>query len=364
MSIRADAPERCFTEMDRARMRAVLVEALGQPTYRVEQVYRWVYQRGARDFDEMTDLPKTLRAALRAGGYSVGRVEVGRVRESVDGTRKLAVRLADGGVVETVLIPMGEGRFSQCVSTQLGCALDCKFCYTGTLGLSRNLTPGEIVDQVVVGRRAVPDGARVTHVVYMGMGEPLHNLDAVVRSLDPLCDPDGCGFSPRRITISTSGLVPQIDKLGRTAPVNLAVSLNASSDEVRDRIMPINRRYPIDELIAALVRYPLPARRKMTIEYVLLGGVNDSEEDARRLARRLRPLSRRVRVNLIPWNPFAGPGYDRPGDAEVAAFRRILDAAGYTVTLRVTKGLDIDAACGQLGERPEPSTPEPRAEVG
>lgn len=353
MSIRAQAPDRNFTEMDRPRMREVLVDQMGEPAYRVAQVYRWVFQRGARHFDEMTDLPKLLRGHLTEAGYDVGRVDVGKLRESVDGTRKLSVRLRDGGVVETVLIPMGEGRFSQCVSTQLGCALDCKFCYTGTLGLSRHLTAGEIVDQVVVARRSVPDDARVTHIVYMGMGEPLHNFDNVVESLGPLCDADGCGFSHRRVTISTVGLIPQIERLGQTAPVNLAVSLNASSDEVRDEIMPINKRFGIDALVDALVRYPLPPRRKMTIEYVLLGGLNDSVEDAQRLASRLAPLRHRIRVNLIPWNPFAGTRYNRPADASVQAFRDILDRRGYTVTLRTTKGLDIDAACGQLGERPE-----------
>ncbi len=353
MSIRAEAPDHNFTEMDRARMREVIVDQMGEPAYRVEQVYRWVFQRGARSFDEMSDLPKLLRRHLTDAGYDVGRVEVGKLRESVDGTRKLSVQLRDGGVVETVLIPMGDGKFSQCVSTQLGCALDCKFCYTGTLGLSRHLTSGEIVDQVLIARRSVPEDARITNVVYMGMGEPLHNFDAVIQSLEPLCDPDGCGFSHRRVTISTVGLVPQIDRLGRTAPVNLAVSLNASSDEVRDEIMPVNKRYTIDDVVAALVRYPLPARRKMTIEYVLLGGLNDTAEDAQRLASRLAPLKRRIRVNLIPWNPFAGPGYDRPDGASVQAFRDILDRRGYTVTLRITKGLDIDAACGQLGERPE-----------
>ncbi len=352
MSVRPEIPDRSFTEMDRARMREVLCGDLGQPAYRVEQVYRWVFQRGARSFDEMTDLPKTLREALVEGGYTVGRVEVGRLRESVDGTRKLSIRLQDGGAVETVLIPMGEGKFSQCISSQLGCALDCQFCYTGTLGLSRHLTPGEIVDQVVLGQRAVPEGARITHLVYMGMGEPLHNLDAVLQSLGPICDPDGLGFTHRRVTVSTSGLVPQIQKLGEAAPVNLALSLNASNDEVRDRLMPVNKRYPIADLVRALERYPLPPRRKMTVEYVLLGGTNDSSEDAERLARQLRTLKRRIRVNLIPWNPFAGPGYERPADEAVRAFQSILERRGYTVTVRTTKGLDIDAACGQLGERP------------
>lgn len=336
--------------MDRARMREVLT-GMGEPRFRADQVYRWVFQRGARTFEEMTDLPKALRQRLVDDGFSVGRVKVGRVAESVDGTRKLAIRLDDGGTVETVLIPMGEDRFTQCLSSQVGCAIGCKFCYTATLGLGRHMTPGEIVDQVLVARSAIPEGARVTNLVYMGMGEPLHNFDGVVQSLGPICDPDGIGYVHRRVTVSTSGLVPQIDKLGQTAPVNLAVSLNATTDEVRDRIMPINKKYPIAELVAALRRYPLEGRQRMTIEYVLLGGVNDTEADAHRLAKLLRGLP--VRVNLLPWNPFAGSGFERPEDERVAVFQQVLADRGYTVTIRTTKGLDIDAACGQLGARPE-----------
>ncbi len=352
-SIRPEVPTRNLTEMDREALRALLCDELGEPAYRVKQIYRHVFQRGVRSIDEMTDLSKALRARLVEAGYTVGRVSVGDVRESIDGTRKLAVRLQDGGAVETVLIPMGEGRFSQCLSSQLGCALDCDFCYTGKLGLSRHLTAGEIVDQVLVARNAVPEGARVTHLVFMGMGEPLHNFEAVVKSLGPICDPEGLGYSHRKVTVSTVGLVPQIDRLGAEAPVNLAVSLNASSDEVRNQIMPINKRYPIAEVVAALARYPLPPRRKMTVEYVLLGGTNDSEQDAERLGRQLRRLRRRIRINLIPWNPFAGPSYARPDEARVRTFQRALTEQGYTVTVRTTKGLDIDAACGQLGERPE-----------
>lgn len=351
MSIRAPIPERNLTEMSRAQIHA-LVADLGEPRYRADQLHDWIYKRGARSFDAMSNLPKRLRARLVEDGYTVGRVTLGRVAESIDGTRKLGIRLDDGAVVETVLIPMGEGRFSQCVSSQVGCALDCKFCYTGTLGLSRHLTPGEIVDQVLVARDAVPDDVRITNIVYMGMGEPLHNFDHVVESIKRLTDPDGIGLSPRRITVSTSGLVPKIPALGEAVPVNLAISLNASNDAVRDQIMPINKRYPIDTLVDALDAYPIHSRGKMTLEYVLLGGLNDAAEHARELTRVLGRVKHKVRVNLIPWNPFAGPGYDRPSDDAVRAFHAILDRAGYTVTIRATKGLDIDAACGQLGERP------------
>lgn len=351
MSIRPTVDRRCLTELSRDEIAALLAER-GEPRYRADQLYQWIFKRGARALDDMSNLPKSLRQGLADDGYTVGAVDIGRFAESVDGTCKLGIRLRDGAVVETVLIPMGEGRYSQCLSSQVGCALDCKFCYTGTLGLSRHLTAGEIVDQVLIARDKAPGGARITHLVYMGMGEPLHNFDGVVESIRRLIDPDGVGFSPRKITVSTSGLVPRIEQLGQAVPVNLAISLNASSDAVRDRIMPINKRYPIRALLGALERYPTPNRGKMTVEYVLLGGVNDTDDDAHRLTRILSPLRRRVRVNLIPWNPFQGPGYDRPADGRVRAFQSIVERRGYTVTVRTTKGLDIDAACGQLGERP------------
>jgi 23S rRNA (adenine2503-C2)-methyltransferase len=352
MSIRPATPERNLTELRRDQIAQIATE-LGEPRYRADQLHDWIFKRGARSFDEMSNLPKSMRQKLTDGGYAVGRVTLGRMAESIDGTRKLGIRLADGAVVETVLIPMGEGRYSQCLSSQVGCALDCKFCYTGTLGLSRHLTPGEIVDQVLIARAAVPADVRITHLVYMGMGEPLHNFDAVVESIRRLTDPDGIGFSPRKITVSTSGLVPKIAALGEAVSVNLAISLNASNDEVRDRIMPINKRYPIATLIDAIDAYPIHSRGKMTLEYVLLGGVNDAPEHARELTRLLGRVRNKVRVNLIPWNPFQGPGYDRPSDGSVRAFQDTLERAGYTVTVRTTKGLDIDAACGQLGERPQ-----------
>ncbi len=349
MSIRPELPIKNLTELGLPELEA-LFASWGEPRFRAKQVYQWVFQKGARSIDAMTNLSKALRTRLTDEGYAVGRVRVGRVSESIDSTRKLAIKLDDGAAVETVLIPMGDNKFSQCLSSQVGCALDCQFCYTGTLGLSRHLTPGEIVDQVIVARAHLPEGARITHLVYMGMGEPLHNFDGVIGSLARICDPDGLGYSHRRVTVSTSGLVPQIERLGQTVPVNLALSLNATTDEVRDAIMPVNKRWPIASLMAALRAYPLPPRRKLTVEYVLLGGVNDTDADARRLGDLLRGMA--VRVNLIPWNPFQGPGYDRPAEDRVHAFHRILDAQGFTVTVRVTKGLDIDAACGQLGERP------------
>jgi len=351
MSIRPVAPTRNLTELSRTQIVDLFAE-LGEPRYRADQVYGWIFKRGARSIDAMTNLPKSLRQKLVDAGYAVGRVSIGQLRESIDGTRKLGITLDDGAVVETVLIPMGQGRFSQCLSSQVGCALDCNFCYTGTLGLSRHLTPGEIVDQVLIARDVVPDDVRITHLVYMGMGEPLHNFDGVVESIRRLTDPDGVGFSPRKITVSTSGLVPKIQALGEAVSVNLAISLNAATDEVRDRIMPVNKRYPIESLVDAIDRYPIHSRGKMTMEYVLLGGVNDADSDARALTRLLSRVRYKVRINLIPWNPFSGTGFERPAPGRVAAFKNIVERHGFTVTVRTTKGLDIDAACGQLGERP------------
>ncbi len=360
MSIRPTIPEKNLTEMSLEEL-SDLVVTLGHPAYRAKQIYQWVFQRGVRDISEMTNLSKAFRAQLVDEGYRIGRVQVGRVAESIDGTRKLSIRLDDGSAVETVLIPMGENQFTQCVSSQVGCALDCKFCYTGKMGLSRHLSSGEIVDQVILGRSALPEGARISHLVYMGMGEPLHNFDAVVDSIQQICSPDGLGYSHKRVTVSTSGLVPQIEKLGRALPVNLAISLNAPNDEIRDEIMPINRRYNLQSLIQALRDYPLPPRRKMTMEYVLLGGVNDSPEHAVQLAKLLRGLP--VRINLIPWNPFGGPQYKRPEESAVREFQSILLRKRFTVTVRVTKGLDIDAACGQLGERADEPAPAREGEL-
>ena len=348
MSITPTLPTKNVTELSRSELED-LFRALGQPKFRAKQLYDWIHKKGVRSFDEMTNFPNALREQLKSEGYEVGRVAIDQLLVSVDGTRKLSVKLSDGGVVETVLIPMGDGEFTQCISSQVGCALDCKFCYTGTLGLSRHLTPGEMVDQVLLGRSNLPEGARLSHIVYMGMGEPLHNFDHVVESIRRISDPEGIGLSQRRITVSSSGLVPAIKKLGATLKVNLAISLNAADDETRTRIMPINKTYNLEKLIQTLREYPLPPRRKMTMEYVMLGGVNDRPEDAKNLKRLLHGLP--VRVNLIPWNPFQGPGFDRPEETAVRHFQQTLKGAGFPVTVRVTKGLDIDAACGQLGER-------------
>jgi 23S rRNA (adenine2503-C2)-methyltransferase len=350
MSIQAIINDHNLTELNRKQFDELMI-AFKQPKYRAAQLYEWVFQKYARSFDEMTNIPKSLRQSLIDAGYDVGKAEVGQIQSSVDGTKKLAIHLKSGGVVETVLIPMGDGsRYTQCISSQLGCAMNCQFCYTATLGLSRNLSAGEIIDQVLLAKKVAPE-IHVSNIVFMGMGEPLHNLDHVVKSLDVICDENALNFSYRRVTVSTSGLVPQIEKLGQLAPVNLALSLNATTDDIRNQIMPINKKYSIAKVLEALKKYPLPPRRKLTIEYVLLGGLNDSKDDALRLTRWLQGMD--VRINLIPWNPFQGPKYQRPETENVLYFQNLLMSKGFTVTVRGTKGLDIDAACGQLGERPD-----------
>jgi 23S rRNA (adenine2503-C2)-methyltransferase len=329
-----------------------LVEGWGEPAFRGRQVAAWVYQRGVRDFAAMTDLAKPLRARLAEEAVVAVPEVVDRAR-SRDGSQKLVLRLADGRTVHAVLMP-DDDRLTLCVSTQVGCGYGCTFCYTGTMGLVRNLTAGEIVGQVFAARE-VAGAERLTHVVYMGMGEPLANYAATVKSLRILTDPRGFGFSPRRITVSTVGLVQGIEKLARESlRVNLAISLHAATDEVRSRLMPINRGGGLDELLAACRRFPLPVRQRMTFEYVLLDGVNDSPEDARRLARRLSGI--RAKVNLIPFNGWSDSGFRRPPLERIEDFQRALLDAGLLATVRWSKGEDVGAACGQLqtAERKKP----------
>ncbi len=317
---------------------------MGERPFRARQVMHWVYKRGVTDFRAMTDLSAALRRRLeQAATLTLPRV----VREQVsrDGTVKLLLELADGERVETVLMPEGH-KVTQCVSTQVGCAMGCAFCRTGTLGLRRHLTAGEIVAQVVVGQRRAGPDRRITNVVFMGMGEPLHNLDNVLRAFRILSDDHGFNITRRRLTISTAGLADRIRRLPAEVLPSLAVSLNATTDETRDRIMPVNRRFPIAELLEALRDRPLPPRARYTIEYVLLGGVNDTPGDARRLVRLLSHL--RCKVNLIAYNPHPESPFRRPDPDRVEAFRRYLLEKNFTATLRRSRGEDILAACGQL----------------
>jgi 23S rRNA (adenine2503-C2)-methyltransferase len=325
----------------------VLAESLGAPRYRGRQLARWIFARGVVDLEAMTDLPRDFRSALAARA-TVDVPEVERRTPSQDGSHKLVLRYGDGARVQAVLMPDGD-RLTLCVSTQVGCGFACAFCFTGTMGLERNLSAGEIVAQVLVARQGLGPGERITHIVYMGMGEPLANYSATVKSLRLLTDPQAFAFSPRRITVSTVGLVSGIERLAKeTLKVNLAISLHATSNEIRDRIMPVNRGFAIEELLAACRRFPLPFRQRMTFEYVLLDGINDSVEDARRLVKLLKGI--RGKINLIPFNDWEGSSFARPPLPRILAFQAVLLEHGITATIRWSKGEDIGAACGQLRE--------------
>ena len=343
---------------------------MGEPRYRGLAVFRWIHARGVLDPEQMSDLPKALREKLRDEGLC-DPLSIVHEHLSDDTTRKLLLRLADDKEVEAVLIPQRvqtpadvgapddedaedaepdatTSLFTQCISTQVGCAQGCVFCASGQAGLKRNLTAGEIVAQVLIGRRRLADNERLRNIVLMGMGEPLANYDAVARALVLITHPDGLNLSRRRVTLSTSGLVPQIDRLGEefAGQVQLAVSLHQVDDERRSALMPINRKYPIAELLAALRRYPLPKRRRITIEYTLVSGQNDSLDDARKLARLMKGL--RVKVNLIPMNPIEASTLGPSTWATVDAFQELLIAQGIGTFVRRRKGADIAAACGQL----------------
>ncbi len=330
-----------------------LFEAWGEPSYRVPQLFRWLHQRGVRSVDEMSDLSKALRDRLRAetelSSLAVEKVEVAR-----DGTRKYAFRTGRGDIIESVFIPdaSAPGRHTLCISSQVGCAIDCKFCLTASLGLIRNLGAGEINEQLTRVKADLheafgDDAPAIGNVVMMGMGEPLANFRNLVESLRLMTSEIGHGMSPRRITVSTSGLAPRIPQLGEQVPVQLAVSLNATTDDVRDRIMPINKTYPIAELLAACRAFPLPPRRRITFEYVLLADINDTDADARRLARLLSSF--RCKLNLIPFNEHPYVPFRRPSPERVARFQELVMAKGLAAYVRTPRGDDISAACGQLG---------------
>ncbi|MGH7314825.1 MAG: 23S rRNA (adenine(2503)-C(2))-methyltransferase RlmN [Candidatus Rokuibacteriota bacterium] len=324
-----------------------LAESLGVPRYRGRQLAQWIFTKGVTALDAMSDLPKDFRAALAARA-TVELPEIERRTPSQDGSQKLVLRYGDGARAQAVLMPDGD-RLTLCVSTQVGCGFGCAFCYTGTMGLERNLGAGEIVAQVMAARAGLAPGERLTHVVYMGMGEPLANYAATVKSLRILTDPLAFALSPRRITVSTVGLVGGIERLAKEdLRVNLAISLHATSNEIRDRIMPVNRGFVIEELLAACRRFPLPFRQRMTFEYVLLDGVNDSVEDARRLVKLLKGI--RGKINLIPFNDWEGSGFARPPMSRTLDFQTALLERGIRATVRWSKGEDIGAACGQLRE--------------
>lgn len=319
---------------------------LGKEKFRARQIVKWIYARGATSFDAMTDLSKELRAELNQR-FHISDWQPEAVERSNDGTCKYLYRLDDGETVESVRIPMDGGRDTLCISTQVGCAMQCQFCLTGTFGLTRNLTPGEIVNQVCA---SLKDGP-LHNLVLMGMGEPLHNLDNVIKALEILYLDDGCGFGARRVTLSTSGLVPQMFELAKRIKVGLAVSLNATTDELRDQLMPINRRYPLAELMKACREIPLEPRQRITFEYILIGGVNDTRADAKRLVKLLHGL--RAKVNLIPFNEHLGSEFKRPSEDAIEQFQRYLLDRDIVAIRRASKGRDISAACGQLKGRLE-----------
>ena len=325
-----------------------LAESVGEPRYRGRQIAVWLFKKGVADFEAMTDLSKGFRQRLAERAF-IGLPEVESVVPSRDGSQKFVLRLDDGRRVQSVLMP-DDDRLTLCLSTQVGCGFACAFCFTGTMGLDRNLTTAEIVGQLAAARRTLPPEKRVTHLVFMGMGEPLANYAATAKAIRILIDPDGFGYSPRRVTVSTVGLVIGIQQLAReNLGVNLAISLHATTNESRSRLMPVNRGWSLEDLLAACRRFPLPVRRRMTFEYVLLNRVNDSTEEAARLARLLKGI--RAKVNLIPFNPWEGSGFSRPPLPRILAFQKILLDHGITATIRWSKGDDIGAACGQLSSK-------------
>ncbi len=344
---------------------------------RAKQVFHWLYHRGVTEFETMTDIAKTMRPWL-AERFEIGRPEVVEAQHSSDGTRKWLLRTADGHDFEMVFIP-DETRGTLCVSSQVGCTLNCRFCHTGTMRLVRNLTPGEIVGQVMLARDALgewpqghepnrpmasaaddadeddegghytADGRLLTNIVMMGMGEPLYNFDAVRDALRIVMDGDGLSLSKRRITLSTSGVVPMMARAGDEIGVNLAVSLHATNQEVRDEIVPINRKYGIEELLAACAVYPGASNaRRITFEYVMLKDKNDSDADARELVRLIKAHKLPAKVNLIPFNPWPGANYECSTPERIRAFSAIVFDAGISAPIRTPRGRDIDAACGQL----------------
>jgi 23S rRNA (adenine2503-C2)-methyltransferase len=357
---------------------AQAVVPLGGRAFHGKQIFKWIHARGVTDAERMSDLPKVLRTRLAEKGLEAV-LAVATERRAADDTRKLLVKMSDGATVETVLIPSVTGgpnglpspvddadaaavvedeeehededrtvRVTQCISTQVGCAMGCIFCASGVAGLRRQMGADEIVAQVLVGRARLGENEQLRNVVFMGMGEPLHNYEATARALRLLTHPEGIALSSRRITVSTSGLVPEIARLGEDfgGNVGLAISLHAADDDTRTRLMPINKKYPLAELMGALRAYPLPRRRRITIEYTLVAGKNDAPAEATKLVKLLRGLP--VKVNLIPMNPIEASTLGPPVMEGVLRFQRILCDAGFSCFIRRRRGDDVSAACGQL----------------
>ncbi|MBW2406375.1 MAG: 23S rRNA (adenine(2503)-C(2))-methyltransferase RlmN [Deltaproteobacteria bacterium] len=314
-------------------------------SYRANQILKWIYLRQADTFEVMTDIKIEIRNQL-SQHFSIHRLEKTRVETSQDGTKKYLFKLSDGKYIESVLIPEKD-HYTLCISSQVGCAQGCLFCLTAKGGFIRNLTKGEIIAQVRDVAYDIGSSKRLTNIVMMGMGEPLANFSNVVNAINIITDSDiGLGFSSRRVTVSTSGLVSKLSDLGRETSANLAISLNATENKTRNMLMPINRKYPMESLLKACAKYPLMPRRRITFEYILIKGINDSEEDAKRLVKLLRPI--RAKINLIPFNTYQGSQFERPDESVVLKFKEILSKNNYTTIVRHSKGQDISAACGQL----------------
>jgi 23S rRNA (adenine2503-C2)-methyltransferase len=333
-----------IAETDLHELESVLVD-LGHPRFHARQIFQWIYKRGQCDFAQMSDLPRELRTHL-ASACVVTTPAIERIERSTDGTTKFLLRLADGKHIESVYIPDTPAQ-TFCISTQVGCAMRCGFCLTGRMGIDRNLTTGEIVGQVRVLAAELGMHDRRFNIVLMGMGEPLHNYEATMKGLRILADEHGFAMSGRRMTLSTVGVLPALERLA-TEPLmpNLAISLHATTEEQRDLLVPVNRKYGLKELLDACRRFPVKRRDRITFEYVMLQDVNDSPEDARRLVRLLHGI--RGKVNLLPLNEAPGIPFDRPSDQRVDRFARILSEHGVTVSVRKSRGRDIRAACGQL----------------
>ncbi|HIJ59573.1 MAG TPA: 23S rRNA (adenine(2503)-C(2))-methyltransferase RlmN [Nitrospirae bacterium] len=317
-----------------------LFKNLKIPLYRVRQLYHWIYEKNASTIDEITEFSKELRKSIAREAY-ISNIEILRSQVSLDGTEKFLFKLFDGETIEAVLMPE-EDRSTLCASTQVGCAMGCLFCKTGSLGLKRNLKANEIVDQILALRR---NSRKITNIVLMGMGEPLANINEVLKAINLMTE--YLKLSPRRVTLSTVGIIDKLLLLPQMAPpINLAVSINAGDNDTRDFIMPINKKYPLEELVRALRKYPLKRGRRITLEYVLIKGINDHERDAIGLISLIKAIP--CKINLIPFNPYKESIFQRPDEVDVLKFQKTLTDRGYSVFIRKSRGSDISAACGQL----------------
>jgi len=322
-----------------------LASSLGLETYRARQIAQWVFRHHAVMVDEMTSLSKEIRAKLKEVAC-ISSLSIATIAASRDGSKKYLFKTDDGCGVETVLMPEKTHQ-TLCISTQIGCSLGCRFCFTGTLGLKRNLTAAEILNQVSAVLKAENLKEKLPNLVFMGMGEPLLNYENVLRSLKILLSPWGFNFSHRKITVSTAGITPLIRQLAEDLPVNLAISLNAPDDEIRSYLMPVNKKYPLKQLLKEARSFPVPSRKRITFEYILINDINDSPAHAEALARLLKNIP--CKINLIPFNEYPGTSFHRPEEKQVLRFQSILHNHNFTAPIRMSKGSDIVAACGQLG---------------